>query len=128
MKTFLAVLFSALLFTGSAAFAQNDNMALAKEVMDIHDEAMAKMTHMHELRLKLQEVEEKSGKSPETTAAIKSLKSAHVGMMEWMRSYKAPKTEAEFETARDYLLSEKVKIEEVSKAINLSIENGEKLL
>lgn len=128
MKIFLTLIFSALFFTTSISIAATDNRILAKEVMDIHDEAMAKMTHMHELRLQLQEVEKKSGKSDAITSAINSLKSAHKGMMEWMHEYKAPKTDEEFNNATDYLLQEKIKIEEVSDAINMSIENAEKLL
>ena len=128
MKSLLTLIFTALLFASTTTLAQTDNSALAKEVMDIHDEAMAKMTHMHELRLQLEESEKKSGRTSQTTAAIGSLKSAHKGMMEWMRNYQTPEPGAESAAARDYLLQEKVKIEEVSRAINESIENAEKLI
>lgn len=108
--------------------AYGDNSQLADEVMAIHDEAMAKMTHMHELKLQLKDLQEKQGASKEITAAIEDLQSAHKGMMQWMRGYKAPKTEQELANAEAYLLQEKEKIKDVSEAINSSIAVSEKIL
>lgn len=108
--------------------AYGDNSQLADEVMAIHDEAMAKMTHMHELKLQLKDLQEKQGASKEITAAIEDLQSAHKGMMQWMREYKAPKTEQELANAEAYLLQEKEKIKDVSEAINSSIAVSEKIL
>ncbi|WP_163340685.1 hypothetical protein [Desulfopila sp. IMCC35008] len=105
-----------------------DNNQLADEVMAIHDEAMAKMTHMHELKLKLQDLQEKQGPSDQITTAIEDLQNAHKGMMQWMRAYKAPKTPQELEAAETYLLQEKEKIKKVSEAINSSIAGSEKIL
>lgn len=105
-----------------------DNSQLADEVMAIHDEAMAKMTHMHELKLKLQDLQEKQGTSNEITTAIEDLQNAHKGMMQWMRAYKAPKTPQELATAEPYLLQEKERIQKVSEAINSSIAKSEELL
>ncbi len=118
--------FSLILFPLHIAFG--DNSQLADEVMAIHDEAMAKMTHMHELKLQLQDLQEKHGTSGERTVAIENLKSAHKGMMQWMRAYKAPKTEQKLQTAETYLLQEKEKIREVIEAINTSIAESEKIL
>lgn len=128
MKTILTVILSVLVSTASFTTALADNRELAKEVMAIHDAAMAKMTHMHELKLQLQEIEKKSGKSAETTSALEALKSAHKGMMDWMHEYKAPATETEFQNGEDYLQKEKVKIQGVSDAINTSIKEAEELL
>lgn len=122
----LLAFFLVCLFPLHVAFA--DNSQLADEVMAIHDEAMAKMTHMHELKLQLQELEQSQGESVAITTAIDNLKSAHKGMMQWMRAYKAPKTEQELQTAKTYLLQEKEKIREVSEAINTSIAESEKIL
>jgi len=115
-----------LVFAVTPAFA--DNSELAKEVMDIHDVAMARMTDMHELKLELQALEKKSGPTEQTTAAINALQDASKGMMIWMRQYKHPKTPAELQNAQEYLLSEKVKIQEVSDAMFSSIDTAEKLL
>ena len=49
-------------------------------------------------------------------------------MMQWMHSYKAPKTETELEGAKEYLLDEKVKIEQVQTDINDSISQAKGLL
>lgn len=119
-----------LLFVCFFAFSAHceDTSALAKEVMDIHDEAMAKMTHMHELKLKLKELVKKNGKTAQTTEAIENLTSSHKLMMHWMREYKPPQKDTDFKIAQSYLLKEKVKIGEVSKAINSSIAEAERLL
>ena len=114
------------LFICSSAFASNQE--LADEVMAIHDEAMAKMTHMHELKLQLKEMEKEKGTSESNTAAIADLQSAHKGMMVWMREYKKPDTPEKLESAKPYLLDEKVKIQKVSDDINTSIEQAENLL
>ena len=115
-----------LVFAVTPAIA--DNYELAKEVMDIHDVAMARMTEMHELKLQLLALEKKSGPTEQTTAAVNALQDAHKGMMGWMRQYKHPKTPAELKSAKEYLLSEKLKIQEVSNAIFSSINTAEKLL
>ncbi len=113
------------LFISNSAFASNQE--LADEVMAIHDEAMAKMTHMHELKLQLKEVEKEKGTTDTTSAAIADLQSAHKGMMVWMREYK-PDSPEKLENAKPYLLKEKMKIQKVSDDINLSIESAENLL
>ncbi len=122
MQLVTALFFTIILMVQTAA--AGDNKALADEVMAIHDVAMAKMTHMHELKLQLKELE----KSTETTAAITGLEHAHRGMMQWMREYKIPRTAEEWAQARPYLLEEKSKIEAVADAINTSIQEAEKLL
>lgn len=104
------------------------NRELAAEVMEIHDIAMAKMTHMYELRIQLKELEKSSGATPATSAAITHLQDAHKAMMQWMRAYKAPQTEQEFERAEPYLQGEKVKIERVADDIGKSIKAAEQLL
>lgn len=104
------------------------NRGLAAEVMEIHDIAMAKMTHMYELKLQLKELERTKGTTPATSAAIADLQEAHKGMMQWMRAYKAPQTEAEIAQAEPYLLEEKVKIQAVADDIDKSIKTAEQLL
>lgn len=127
MRMFLITVLSSFIIFGSCGNQVIDeNRLLAVEVMAVHDEAMAKMGYMHELKLGLKEKGKDLSKG-EVAAAIDSLQKAHKAMMEWMRSYKPPKTDAEFESARNYLLEEKEKITEVGRLINESIEQAEKL-
>lgn len=128
MRYIRIILISVLLITGCSNPLIEENRELATVVMAIHDEAMAKMTAMHELRLRLQEQEKKVGKTPETTEAIAALKTSHKAMMTWMHSYTHPKTKDALETARDYLLAEKTKIEQVHFAINKSIIEAESIM
>ena len=128
MKHLIILAISTFLFATflNQAFANNHD--LATEVIAIHDEAMAKMTHMHELKLQLRDTEKTSGPSTETTAAIEALQHAHKEMMNWMHQYKVPKSETEPQSVKEYLLEEKVKIQKVSDDINESINRAEKLL
>lgn len=128
MKTLFTCLLAFFLLTGCQNQAVDENRELAKSVMAIHDEAMAKMTEMHELKLSLQKVETDSGKLPSTTKAISDLQSASKGMMTWMHTYKAPQTDKELESAREYLLAEKIKIQQVQSAINMSISQAKDLM
>lgn len=100
----------------------------AKEVMAIHDVAMARMTEMHELKLQLREQEETGGKTAATSAAITSLEEAHRGMMQWMREYREPETGSPAAAVEAYLLEEKRKIEEIAGQIDTAIREAEKLV
>lgn len=119
------IVLTAMLLTVTASA---DNRELAKEVMAIHDLAMAKVTDMYELKLQLLELEKQEGKTAAVSSAIDDLQKALSGMMRWMREYKHPQTEKELETAESYLLEEKVKITGVGEAIDGSITEAEKLL
>lgn len=129
MKRLIKDLFVTLFFICFAVtpvFA--DNEQLASEVMEVHDEAMAKMTMMHELKLRLQELEKKQGVSKETTASIDALKNAHRSMMQWMRNYQKDQSDLSPEQRKAYLLEEKLKIQQVSDMIDNSIDTSENLL
>ncbi len=104
------------------------NRALAEEVMAVHDEAMAKMTQMHELRLQLEGRANGGDPEPEITAAIEALQQAHRLMMTWMRDYRPPQTDEALQQAGDYLLDQRQKIQLVSDAIETSIDRAERLL
>jgi hypothetical protein len=104
------------------------NRSLAKEVMAVHDEAMAKMTQMHELRMQLEGRAAGSDPDPEIGAAIEALQQAHRQMMTWMREYRPPQTDEALQQAGDYLLDERRKIQLVSDAIAASIDQAERLL
>ena len=126
MRIFYTVILM-LFLSFSGAYAQDVEL-LKKEVMEVHDIAMAKMTHMHELKLGLQAMEKSKGVTVPTTKAIDDLQSAHKGMMQWMRQYKPPQATDAPEAAISYLEDEMVKIQQVSDAINSSIAEAEKLL
>lgn len=128
MKLIKVLLVSFFIVFWGATSVLADNEQLASEVMEIHDIAMAKMTTMHELKLQLQELEEKEGVQKETTESIASLKTAHRGMMQWMREYKKDQSQLSEESRKAYLLEEKVKIQHVSDIINNSIASSEKIL
>jgi len=104
------------------------NRALAEEVMAVHDEAMAKMTQMHELRLQLEGRANGGDPEPEIAAAIEALQQAHRQMMTWMRDYRPPQTDEALQQAGDYLLDQRQKIQLVSDAIATSIDRAERLL
>jgi hypothetical protein len=104
------------------------NRALAVEVMAVHDEAMAKMTQMHELRLQLEGRAGEGDPDPEIGASIEALQQAHRQMMTWMHEYRPPQTDEALQQAGDYLLDERRKIQLVSDAIAASIERAEGLL
>ena len=128
MRTFVGIILSSILIFGSCGNRVLDNnRELAAEVMAVHDEAMAKMGYMHELKLGLKEKGHGRVSKEEVAAAIESLQKAHKAMMEWMRNYQPPKTDAELENAKDYLLEEKAKIAEVGRLISESIKQAEKL-
>ncbi|MCB2214931.1 hypothetical protein [Desulfofustis glycolicus] len=105
-----------------------ENRILAEDVMTVHDEAMAKMTQMHELRLQLEGRAGGSGPDPEIGAAIEALQQAHRQMMTWMREYRPPQSDEALQQAGDYLLDERRKIQLVSDAIAASIDRAERLL
>jgi hypothetical protein len=122
----------AVLLLALATSCQNQeivkNRALAEEVMAVHDEAMAKMTQMHELRLQLEGRAGGGDPEQEIGVAIEALQQAHRQMMTWMREYRPPKTDEALQQAGDYLLDERDKIQLVSDAIATSIDRAERLL
>lgn len=128
MKILLSCVFAFCLLTGCQNQAVDENRERVKSVMTIHDEAMAKMTDMHELKLSLQTLEKTSGKSSNISQAIASLQSAGKGMMNWMHDYKPPKTDTELKGAKEYLLVEKAKITQVQTDIDNSIRQAKELL
>ncbi len=126
MKRICMLIYFTILLPLSIVHAEDIGL-LQKEVMDIHDVAMAKMTQMHELKLDLQAVAKATGTTPVATKAIDDLQAAHKGMMEWMRAYKAPQSGDDPESVLIYLHQEKIKIEQVNNAIDASIEQAGKL-
>ena len=108
---------------------------LHKEVMRVHDEAMAKMDLIYQLKKKtkgmVDSLQQDSVTHAETLKAarenIKLLDIADGSMMAWMRSYRQPKNKSEAE-AMEYLQQEQEKIEGVSKLMNDNIAAAEAFL
>ncbi|MDX9894622.1 MAG: hypothetical protein RBS34_04195 [Desulfofustis sp.] len=116
------------LMVGCQTRGEKENRLLAEEVMAIHDEAMAKMTLIHELKLQLEELAQTNG-NEEIEQGIIALQQAHQGMMTWMRAYRQPiKEELDKVQTRQYLLAEKEKIVRVQVAIEAAIDRAQQLL
>jgi hypothetical protein len=103
----------------SAPVDESPNAALDREVMKIHDEAMAKMDEIQQLKLNLKKQLEEvptlaAEKKAEAEKNILKLDSAYDEMMVWMRQYKPiPDSVAGEEKAREYLEGEMEKIKKV---------------
>lgn len=108
---------------------------LHKEVMRVHDEAMAKMDFIYQLKKKtkgfIDSLQQDSITHAETLKSarknIELLDIADESMMAWMRSYRQPKDKSEAE-ATEYLQQEQEKIEGVSKLMKDNIAAAEAFL
>lgn len=108
-----------------------DNQKLYEEVMAVHDAVMPKMDDIYKLKRKLKE-QLSSGDLGEDRRqtieqAIKDLDAASEGMMEWMRNFNPLPDSIDQEKARDYLLTEKEKIQRVKEEMLKSIETAQDL-
>lgn len=102
---------------------ESGNTALDREVMKIHDEAMAKMDEIQKLKFDLKKQLDEgpalaAEKKAEMEQTIAKLDSAYDGMMNWMHQYK-PIPDSAFgeEKAREYLESEMEKVKKVRQDI-----------
>lgn len=107
---------------------------LHKEVMRIHDEAMAKMDLIYQMKKQIKEARKNVGRleNPEQAkGTIKTLLDgldfADEGMMYWMRNYRQPKKQTDKEKMV-YLQWEKAKIEVVGRIMNEEIKKAERFL
>lgn len=143
MKLPTIILFSALIFAGCGktgtsghdhdgldSDSTDANRVLFDQVMDIHDEAMAKMGNLYDLKKKLQDqiantpgmvVEEKK----KLEKRISNLDSVGQLMMDWMHRFQPLPDSVDQERAREYYESELEKIRKVKEAMLEAIE-GEK--
>ncbi|MEZ4884126.1 MAG: hypothetical protein R3E32_05240 [Chitinophagales bacterium] len=140
----LLLLFSSFVFlfgcNGDAAKTPSEPISqvkeLQKEVMKIHDEAMAKMDLIYRLKKQVSSLADSLMKNdPSLTPKAKigfneyiiSLEAADESMMNWMRNYKAPKDKSE-EEAMAYLQDQMQKIEKVKKEMNEAITGAEEFV
>ena len=107
-----------------------------KEVMDLHDHAMAKMdaiyneiAHLRELEKTVAEDSSRQAKDTKATilSGIAQLTQADNAMMDWMAAYQPPDQESDFQTTMEYLHQEEAKIKAVDQAIDASLANGKKI-
>ncbi|RPE14075.1 hypothetical protein EGT74_11365 [Chitinophaga lutea] len=106
--------------------------SLSADVMNIHDEAMAKMMVIRRLKTRMAEISDSLGHDTKVSnpyiAAEFRLDSANRAMENWMQGYDMHlenKTTAE---KKAYLESEKKKIEEVKTFMLETIDQAKKLL
>ncbi len=130
MKRILVILaLPLLLLTGcmSGPSEEEQKEALEKTVMDVHDEAMAKMGTIHQLRRQLQHLQDSLKTKTADTATtglvrqnVAALDKADEAMMSWMHQYKTPDT-LQHEQAMQYLQEQKTKIDQVQSQMDSSI-------
>ena len=102
---------------------------LYKEVMEIHDAVMPKMSEINRVKRQLQDLYEVDNSKDDAVKtklnfSIDELIAAENSMMDWMKAFKAPKTTDSDEHVVSYLKEEKLKISRVSDQMLSSLENG----
>jgi hypothetical protein len=101
-----------------------------KEVMKVHDEAMAKMGEMIELKNQIKSLKstllDTTGYG-EADQLIRALESADEGMMVWMSEFRIPEN-AESAELDLYFKSEQKKVDIVSTDINTAIKKATEYL
>jgi hypothetical protein len=113
---------------GEAIQEESGNNVLDREVMKVHDEAMAKMDEIYKLKQQLKKKFDESASTEqkaEIEKTIAKLDSADASMMNWMHQYK-PFPDSVFgeEKAREYLESEIEKIKKVRQDMLDAIEQA----
>ncbi len=132
MKTSrLPLFFLALVLASCAPSPEKKVEVLQTEVLALHDSAMAKMGDLYSRRkelayLKDSVVVQDTLARRSLTNGISDLVRADERMMQWMHGYKSPEGKVPDE-ALSYLQQEKVKIEEVRRAIAQSLRSADSL-
>jgi methylphosphotriester-DNA--protein-cysteine methyltransferase len=118
---------------------KNEQAALYKEVIDIHDEVMPRMRDINQLLkdidTRVSEFEADSLLTPDQLAEKQNLEStkslledANEGMMSWMRDFQQIEEDQEHEEVIKYLSDEKQKIQAIKEDILSAIEEAESSL
>lgn len=137
MKSLFPVLMAALFFITITATAQDSEKVQTKmeEVMDAHDQIMDRMPELSKLIGKLETKADASNEKQKYQNAVKDLKSANKAMMDWMAGFgnrfeanEMYKGKALTEQKQKWLLEEEKKLSDLREEINLSIQQGQKLL
>jgi len=106
---------------------------LYKEVMEIHDAVMPKMSEINRVKRNLDDQIEADSLiddnlKSEVSTMLLELTAAEESMMDWMKGFKVPKKNQADELVIVYLNEEKLKISRVSELMLISLANGTKLL
>ncbi|WP_242927259.1 hypothetical protein [Pontibacter vulgaris] len=134
MKRLQVLLAITLLFLAackSGPSEEEQKATLEKTVLDVHDEAMAKMGTIHQLKRRLQHLQD-SLQTADTAATglfkrqETSLDKADEAMMSWMHQYQAPDS-LQYKEAMQYLQEQKAKIEGVQRQMDSTITAARKL-
>ncbi len=108
--------------------------SLVDQVMEVHDDAMAKMEAMHalesDIKTYLSSLDSTSAQAEIEMGAerVQALADAEEAMMNWMRNYESPSEETPEEEAKKYLTEQKNSIGEVAQQIDNSLEKGKAFL
>ncbi|MBF9255039.1 hypothetical protein I2I11_17205 [Pontibacter sp. 172403-2] len=122
------------LLTGcnSGPSAQEQKAALEGQVMQVHDEAMAKMSQTYHLRRDLRALRDTLEAQQADSVALQQLQQhlqqlskADEAMMDWMHQYHAPDSMAH-QQAMDYLRLEQEKINNVNAKMDSAISAARK--
>lgn len=138
LSLFIAVLFVFLFACTSESKKEkepelSEREMLYKEVMEIHDAVMPKMSDINRVKRKLKDHLEEDAINDDSlkskmNANIDELIAAENSMMDWMKDFKAPKKDDPDQQVIDYLNEEKIKISRVSDQMLSSLENSTKLM
>ena len=106
-----------------------EKKVIVKEVMEVHDVTMAFMDKIHNSIMELEELKSNQDSIiPNVDSAIQLLEIADDNMMNWMRNYREPKDTIDYNEAKQYLLEQKVAIQEVEIETNTALDFSSKLL
>lgn len=105
---------------------------IKKEALDIHDEVMPKMGVLKKAEKSLilladSVVQADSVKAKVIMKVSGDIAAANASMMDWMRNFE-PEFEGTDEERLNYFTEQKKSIEEVKRAMNESLANGEEFL
>jgi hypothetical protein len=116
---------------GAVELKSQDNQALLKEVMDIHDEVMPKMGYMASLQQKFREMaansKDKALKDQYLSMSVK-LEKADEAMMVWMEEFPENIEQYSTEEARTILTKEKEKVVKMKAQILTAIQESENFI
>ena len=125
-------LYSILLLTLASCSTQQKEIDQAEQqLMQVHDDGMAKMDELMSLEVKLKAVSDSSAnENIKATASEKiiQLKKADESMMVWMRNYKKPGEKEKEEVALKYFKEEFVKMKEIKIQMDSSIQSAKNFL
>ena len=106
---------------------KDQEKALEKEVLDIHDEVMPKMRDIENLKKELTERQESLDSLADEQARLleeltTQLNESGESMMDWMRNYSREFKEMKHEEIMKYLEDQKEKVQEVKERVNNAID------